>query len=287
MDLSGSMVFSTETTCTPAQYPNNGALINFTDRYDDRSIIFTMPGIKKTVDSLGDLTGAKVMGYFKYEWLGEEYTIESYDKTTGVITFTDGGSEGIGYEDNENNGECNHVFYMFDFPTALDVKGEYWIDRETGTLYAYEPEGNYMFALEGDMLWLDGGVDYISFIGLNFQGTTETAFYAEASDYITIDQCKFYAIGGEWAVGFSYTKANYSAMNGTTPSSKYVGSSHITFTNNEMSFLAKGAFRAYGANRDRGNAKLQEKYGWGEDFYYLNLVDDGSLIENNLIHDLG
>ncbi len=287
MDLSKALVFSTGTTCAPAQYPNNGSLRNFTDRYDDHSVIFTMPGIKSAVDTFGDLAGAKVMGYFKYEWLGEEYTVESYDKSTGVLTFTNGGSYGIGYEDNDANGECNHSFYMFDFPTALDIEGEYWIDRKTGTLYAYEPKGDYMFALEGDMLWLDGGVDHISFVGFNFQGSTETAFYAEASDYITIDQCKFYAMGGEWAVGFSYSKDNYSAMNGTTPSSKYVGSSHITFTNNEMSFLAMGAFRAYGAGRDRAKEKLQEQYGWGEDNYYLNLVDDGSLIENNLIHDLG
>lgn len=287
MDLSGAMVFSTETKCAPAQYPNTGFMVNFSDRYDDQSIVITMPGTKAAIDTFGDLTGAKVMGYFKYEWLGEEFTIKSYDKTTGVMTFTNGGSYGIGYEDNDANGECKHSFYMFDFPAALDMKGEYWVDRSTGTLYVCEPEGDYMFAIGGDMLWLEGNVDHVSFVGLTFQGTTETAFYAEASDYVTIDQCDFYAIGGEWAVGFSYSKENYKAMGGVTPNSKYVGSSHITFTNNEMRFMAKGAFRAYGANRDRGNASLQEKYGWGEDFYYQELVDDGSLIENNSIHDFG
>lgn len=82
----------------------------------------------------------------------------------------------------------------------LDYPGEYWIDVNSKVLYVYEPDGDYAIAGGNtSFATLEAGADHISFVGLEFTGSTQDAFNV-SSDFITFDRCKIGNISGQYAI---------------------------------------------------------------------------------------
>ena len=249
--LENSMLFGENTFCTEARYPSgSGVIMGYTQKVDDTSIKFFIG--KKIMDELHSYDGVKLVGCFTYEWLTEILEVGSYDKSSGILAFKKGPDNGV-------SDTFKHCFYITGAPEFLDYDGEYWVDTDKGELYIYKPAGNYVLSTHGTFIYMKQGVSNLSFVGLDFRGTTGDAIFGESCDNITIDRCNIFGTGGEWAVGFSHGNAY-----------KYLGSRNIKVTNSELSCLAGGGIRAYG-NRD----------------LYDLVEHDGTFIDNNAIHDYG
>ena len=249
--LENSMLFGENTFCTEARYPNgNSVIMGYTQKADENAIKFVIG--KKLMDDLDSYDGVKLIGCFTYEWLTEILEIDSYDKSTGILTFKKGPENGV-------SDSYKHCFYFSGSSKHLDRDGEYWIDKDNGELYLFNPTGNYILSTYGTFIYMKEGVSNLSFVGLDFRGTTGDAMFGESCDNITVDRCSIFGTGGEWAVGFSHGNAY-----------KYLGTSNLKVTNCELSCLAGGGIRAY--------AKVDA---------YDMVEPDGSLIDNNSIHDYG
>lgn len=86
------------------------------------------------IASWADLDGAYIAGSFSIDWQ-QTYPvpITAYDSETGMVTIKSGAlSDQSGYSGR---------YYYLNVPEELDETGEYYVDRETGTLYFYAPDG--------------------------------------------------------------------------------------------------------------------------------------------------
>ncbi len=71
-------------------------------------------------------------GYFYWDWADCSSPITNYDSTTGEISLKYSNPYGI-----KEGGS----YYLYNILEELDSLGEYYIDRATGNLYVYFPEG--------------------------------------------------------------------------------------------------------------------------------------------------
>ena len=85
-------------------------------------------------------------------------------------------------------------------PEELDAKGEYWIDTETGTLYLYDPSGEYHITGGSDMI-RSHGAKYLTFRGFDFR--LSGGFMIRADGHprgMTVDGCRFFGCSAKLMV---------------------------------------------------------------------------------------
>ena len=146
-------------------------------------------------------------------------------------------------------GRMDTKIFFYNLPEFMDMQGEYWIDRETETLYVYNPVGRYTFCTDGTMITLNEGADHIRFIGLEFNGCADTMIHSNA-DYTTYDRCVFANIGGHYAI-------------------RGEGVNHFTFINSDVhNFVDGGVFIISDADRS-------------------NIISAENVFRNNIFHDFG
>ena len=265
---SRSYIFSDTGVCYEARFPNknsdgtDNSYKDFTTRYEEEGKTeqeydtLILSGIaNKIANGFKTTEGMKVTGMFRTGWFFDTFFVKNYDKASGMLTF-----------DFTNPANFENGFSLEQYPLAfedrmddtiffhnlaelIDAEGEYWIDPETNVMYIYDPKGSYTIADGKSFIYLNPGAEHLRFVGLEFNGSTDTALQVSAN-HITFDLCKVGKIGGNQAI--------FAA-----------GVNNITVTNCEFyNFVRDGVF-------------IDSK----TDLY--GLVPGGNVIENNYFHDFG
>ncbi|MCB9308279.1 MAG: right-handed parallel beta-helix repeat-containing protein [Lewinellaceae bacterium] len=90
-------------------------------------------------------------------------------------------------------------YYAYNLPEEIDRPGEWYLDRTTGMLYLYPPEGFEQARFEVSMLEAPmieaRNAAYLSFEGITFCASRGMGIYLENAHDIDIDACDFYALG--------------------------------------------------------------------------------------------
>lgn len=135
---------------TIARYPNKGWLM--IDRVIDSGIDESenIEGLNARARRAGSFTfkdpehlkwnftkGVWLNGYWTHDWASESLRVEKISEQGKRITLAGIHSYGL---DAKKNG--SRRYYAFNFIEALDVPGEYYIDRTAGKLYYYPVEGD-------------------------------------------------------------------------------------------------------------------------------------------------
>ena len=67
------------------------------------------------------------------------------------------------------------TIFFHNLAELMDADGEYWFDDNTKQLYVYNPSGDYAISRSGTFMTLNEGADYLSFVGLELNCSTENA----------------------------------------------------------------------------------------------------------------
>ncbi len=265
--LDTNYIFSANGVCHEARYPNktpegtDACFRNFTTRYEDPTktefeydtiILSTL--VAKTVDNFSTVEGMKVTGFLRTGWLVDTFKVKSYNKENKHLTFDFSNRQcANGYSLDvfclAYEGRMNDTVFFHNLAELLDSAGEYWYDTKTHQFYVYKPAGDYTIASKGKFITVESGAEYISFVGLSFNGSTDVVITNRA-DHTTVDRCYFKNIGSTTRVVHSQAK-------------------YFTFKNNELCNFANGGVTAFST----GNSHLLE--------------DGHNVIVNNYFHDFG
>ena len=232
--LDTNAIFSESGICHEARYPNKDAngtdtcFKDFTTRYEDPSktefeydtiILSTL--VARTVDNFSTVEGLKVTGFLRVGWLIDTFKVKSYNKDNKHLTFdfsnrycANGYSLDtycLGYE-----GRFPDTVFFHNLAELLDKEGEYWYDTKTHQLYVYAPNGDYTITSKGKFITVEQSAEHLSFVGLSFNGSTDTVF-TSAANHTTIDKCTFKNIGAQTVVirvnGNNFTLSNCELAN--------------------------------------------------------------------------
>ncbi len=218
-----SSLFADGGICHEARFPNkdeNGIdmfYTNMTTTVDKYSSIRLQALLPKIVAGFRTTEGMKISGHLRTGWLIDTFKVKSYDPETNIVVFDiyEGYMPDNGYRIGESHGGFDLMYegrvddtvYFSNLSDQLDSDGEYWSDTKTNTLYVYEPSGDYTVALGGTFINAEDS-SYISFVGLTFDGCTDTAMICNHTDHITIDRCTIGNIAGEYVVN-GYKAKNF------------------------------------------------------------------------------
>ena len=174
----------------PARYPNkftDGSeqlIRNVGEKVDDSSIRITQRLILNRINEYHTYDNLRFTGTFAHTWFHGTLDLASYDKETGIATFYD--VDKLTYGIN-----ADHVFgfevAVIGASEELDREGEYWFDRDTRTIYVYNPQSDFSMATDGTFFDIEKA-EYINFVGLSFRNTTGGFAYIDSHD-ITLDGC--------------------------------------------------------------------------------------------------
>ncbi len=281
---SSALLFNDEGFCDVARYPNANApgngylsgnlvqqlpkeghtheeLMEIAQTTGDQDLLKTVTEQKKVkalfilkmqLDKYPSLEGVKINGNISKIWHADNLTIESYDKATSIITFTESPTYGfVNYDENYAN------VYISGAPMDLDCDGEYLFDSDTKTLYVYKPTGTYLFSYQDKFITMDKA-DNIAFVNLNFRGTTDTSIYIGRCNGFAFDMGTLLYSGGSY--GFEADECI-----------------NVKITNSEFAYFA-----------DEGIHVSSPTSEYAVEGYHPDaLVSDGLVIDNNSIHDIG
>jgi len=193
-------LYVNDTRCALARYPNGdghflktGKVLDPGDTSDTRNPrggVFQMDA--KTARRAASWQGEDIwaFGYFSYDWCDAATRVTSL--ANGAVATEQTG----GYEYNQGRD-----YYFFNVLEELDEPGEWYLDRNTGLLYAWPPEGGFDSArvdltLNTETLIEGQGANNLSFIGLTLQGTRGGGMRL-AGDGITVSHCLIQNLAGD------------------------------------------------------------------------------------------
>lgn len=133
---------------------------------------------------------AKMYGMFPLDWLASSATIAEYDRESERVTFN------LTSQLVLEASSMGRYFY-YNVPEEIDVPGEYYIDRDSGKLYIYMPDGyeekNISFSqLESDLIKIKA--DYLTFENVVFQNVVNNLITV-TGDHATFKDCTFRCAG--------------------------------------------------------------------------------------------
>ena len=131
-----------------------------------------------------------MFGYWVYEWADSSSPLQDFNYENRTMTpkfvHTYGAVKGAPY-------------YFYNVLEELDIPGEWYLDRETGILYLYEPDdlanAEISLSLSENAIILGENVEYLTFQGMTVQGTRDDAISIVGNN-ITLDGCLIRNIGG-------------------------------------------------------------------------------------------
>ncbi len=211
-NTSSFRIFGEDGILYPARYPNkyeDGTdqlmLAATTTSYNTMRI--TMKSMKTRIEKYADITDLQIYGFLTYGWHKETLSVSDYDHETGSFTVPDAslseyaklsGSPGLRYGIDEN-GEVwskeDVTFAFLNMPEDLDRDGEYLFDESTGTLYVYNPKGEYIIPQRTTGVKLNGA-NNITISGFTFIGSADAPIRAASSSSFYLDDCTFRVTGG-------------------------------------------------------------------------------------------
>ena len=203
-------LFSDEGICNVARYPNlyddgSDHFLQAAETYDTTNLYIFMGLLAKRLAAYDESTvpEMRLYGYIVRGYRKDTFTVEKYDAETQLLTVGYGSSGEFGKKLREEwrdaDGEGIRMIVM-NVPYELDRSGEFWVDRSTGTLYVYDPQGSYHVPLtHGE--YKVRGINYDT--GDGYPNTAGyCAIFAEDTGYITFRGLCFTNTSGEFITGY-------------------------------------------------------------------------------------
>ncbi len=216
-------MFSDDELCSVARFPNKyqdgtDQYTQAAETYDPENLLIfhslLQNRLKKYDDSV--FPEMRIYGYIVRGYRKDTFEIQSYDKENHLLKVGKsssnefGGKLRSGWRDADGQGIRMIVMNV---PYELNYKGEYWLDRSTGILYVYEPEGSYHIPMSHGEKRLYGlqsydtgdagtasetycaiyaeDAGYITFRGLHFTNNVGTFLMGYKTSFFEIDRCRF------------------------------------------------------------------------------------------------
>ena len=219
-DPTNCLILSESGALNLARFPNlypdgTDQLVQAGVAYDSDHIHVYNAYYKNRIKKYHTTDGLYLYGYIATGWYKDMVETDGYeiDPETGNYVFFVPHPENVywGYGPQLGDGFATDYFQMaiINVSEELDCRGEYWIDRETGTFYVYDPVGDCHFfggaasrisesenlfieSEEGGMVTLGEGARYITLLGLSFKNSSK---YMIRGVYhprgLTVDRCSF------------------------------------------------------------------------------------------------
>ena len=283
-ELSGTMCWAARDFNMDSSGSNN-YYINQTTRADGYSLKLQNK-LPSMVEKFSSYENLWVKGQLCAGYTFEVFKVVSYDPETELLYLDKdayeclqidhdephfGGTPGLA----EETRFPDKVFF-FNLPEFLDAAGEYWIDEKTGTLYVYDPVGDYSYSKSGRFMTFEEGCDYYNFIGLQFRGAAKDKMIYISGDHFTFEGCRlgsFSSIYGIFAKGVN----NFRLENCEVYAFPSVGVGVISDADRNNVISANNIFRN-NYFHDFGNPEY-----WSEGLEIIN--DVGALVEHNEFKD--
>ena len=220
-DYSEFMLFSEQTVMTAARFPNRYAdgsdnLLTSGETNDQRSLRITAGVLARRIATYSDeaIAEMRVYGYIVSGYRKDTFRAESFDRENEILYIKDWNTHQYGPMRSGWRGADGEGIKMCVTNVAreLDFADEYWIDRETGTLYVYDPRGEYRIPMGyGEKKIRGSGHDvvtgydqtpeylmidlentgYITFRGFSFENAADGIMFGYRTSGIKIDECLF------------------------------------------------------------------------------------------------
>ncbi|MBI3923052.1 MAG: right-handed parallel beta-helix repeat-containing protein [Armatimonadetes bacterium] len=137
-------------------------------------------------------------GYWYWDWADQRLKVASIDTTQKVITLEPQPQHSFGFR----NGM---YYYAYNLLPELDQPGEWYLDRDTSTLYFWPPspleKSQVMVSVVPTLLQMNDAA-HITFRGLTFECTRGTAVSLNNVTHCMVAGCVIRNTGA-WAVGLS------------------------------------------------------------------------------------
>ncbi|MBQ7475146.1 MAG: S-layer homology domain-containing protein, partial [Clostridia bacterium] len=211
LDEDGIYVFYSGDLCTKARYP---------DKYDDGSdhlfasavthdktsleITFELMHRRLAKYSEEQFGTMEIWGHIIRGYRKDTFKVAGYDPDTRILAIADWESSEFGVMRAEWAGVDGEGIDMCisNVPYELDHEHEIWIDPETETLYAYDPDETYFVPGPGTQLTMDR-TDDVTLRGLTFRNATGRFISAAACHRVSLELCSFNGTGAIEGVYFS------------------------------------------------------------------------------------
>ncbi len=136
-----------------------------------------------------------LFGYWKHLWAATSVHVQKIDPAKKAITVETGANP-YGYVKNA-------PFYAFNLLEEIDVPGEWFLDRKSGVLYVYPPDGvtlndpatkARLSVFDQPFLQLKN-VSHTTFLGLTFEDGCATGALVEGGERVWFAGCRFHRFG--------------------------------------------------------------------------------------------
>ena len=214
------MILSESGMMTLARFPNmyqdgTDNLVQAGVAYDRYHIHVRHALLKNRIKKYHSVGGLYLYGYIAAGWYKDAILTDGYeiDPDTGNYVFYVPHPEDVYFGDGPQLGDGFATDYyqmaILNVSEELDAPGEFWIDKDTGTFYVYDPSGDYYFVgdkatqitvsefyynktEEGGMLTFGEDVGYITLLGLGFKNSSKYMIRGlHHPRGLTIDRCTF------------------------------------------------------------------------------------------------
>jgi len=133
-----------------------------------------------------------ISGFFRYGYADDAVQIAGLDLKNKIISTKQ--ETLYGFESGKNF----QRWFAYNLLEEIDEAGEYYIDRASGVLYFYRPEGELktieVSMLEAPLVQLKN-TSFIQFSGINFECSRGMGVYIEKGNDNKIDSCVFRNLG--------------------------------------------------------------------------------------------
>jgi len=138
-----------------------------------------------------------VHGYWFWDWSDQRHQVESIDTERRIISVVPP-YHGYGYR-------VGQWFYAFNILAEIDTPGEWYLDRETSTLYFWPPspiqQGQPTVSVANTLVKMED-VAHVTFRSITFEAARGTALTISGGSHNRIAGCTFRNLGS-WAVNIS------------------------------------------------------------------------------------
>ena len=219
-----------------------------------------------------------VSGFFSKAWAWNYNKVEKIAPSAKTITLRYGVLEG-GVLSNDTTKYGKRYFYFENLLEEIDQPGEYYLDRNDGTLYVWPPdawdnsqEGFVVSLLVGPILDFQKA-EHIAFKNIIFEGGRGFAVRCQGSRGIVIDNCEIrnFTTGGMYIDAYETQITN----------------SHIHHTGGTAIHLLGGDFETLTPSGNVLDNCEIDNFGYWDKVYYpgITIRGVGQRISNCLIHD--
>ncbi|MBR7032574.1 MAG: S-layer homology domain-containing protein [Clostridia bacterium] len=211
-DISHFRMYGEDGILYPARYPNKypdgtDQLIMAATTVSHDEMMINQRIMKNKLEGYADRAGLKIYGFLTYGWHKETLSVGDYDPETGIFNVPDAsssyfaqlsGAPGLRYMAEQDGGVYTKedvTFAFVNMPEDLDYDGEYILDESTGTLYVYNPKGEYVIPQETTNIRLFDA-NCITLRGFTFLGSVDAPVRATSSCGLYLDDCRFKVTAG-------------------------------------------------------------------------------------------